>query len=117
MGGFPVQSQGDGNRPFILLGASLLLIVVLLFASQYAGDDSASIADPERGPGARPPSGNYQPGPMVPNAPITSLPGGSPINDTPDITIVNDVRDTMRRLPDRQTPKGWSNPKRTRKKG
>jgi hypothetical protein len=100
----------------LLLGASLLLIGILLFVAKAEGDGSGSFGDPGSGPGARPPSGNWQPAPMVPNTPITSQPGGSPINDAPDITIVHDVRETMRRLPDRQTPKGWSNPRPTKRR-
>lgn len=116
MSGFPVRNQEESNRPWLLLGGSLLLIGVLLFAANMEEGDAGSLTGPGNTPGARPPSGNYQPAPMVPNTPITSQPGGSPINDTPDITIVHDVRDTMRRLPDRQTPKGWSNPRPTKRK-
>jgi hypothetical protein len=49
---------------------------------------------------------------MLPNVPLQNLPGGSPVNDAPSVSVIEDVRDTMRRLPlDRNTPKGWSNPK------
>lgn len=50
----------------------------------------------------------YQPAPFLPNAPIST---NSPFGDTPDITIVEDTRAILRRLPlDRNTPQGWQLP-------
>ena len=111
MGGFPAPSHEDRSRPLMLLGTAFLLIGGLLFAAKLRGEEAPESGTKDR-PGASVPRGNYQPAPMLPNTPITSQPGGSPINDTPDVTIIQDVRDTMRRLPlDRNNPKGWTNPK------
>jgi hypothetical protein len=95
----------------MMVGGALVLIVTLLIVSNARGERGpGSTAD--RDGGGRVPRGNYQPAPMLPNTPLMNQPGGSPINDSPDVTAVQDVRDTLRRLPlDRNNPKGWSNPK------
>jgi hypothetical protein len=117
MTGFPATSREERTRTLMLVGGMLLLMAGLLFSSKLMGETPRDTFGGE-GPPAEAPRGNYQPAPMVPNTPLTGVPGGSPLNDTPDVTIVQDVRETMNRLPlDRNTPKGWSNPKPTKRKG
>lgn len=94
MGGFPAPGQEDRTRPLMMLGGVLLLMGALLFVGRSEGESA-------------PGSGNCQPAPMGPGAPISGPAGDSPINDAPSVTIIEDIRDTMRRLPDRQTPRGW----------
>jgi hypothetical protein len=95
----------------MMVGGALVLIVGLLIVSNARGERKPGF-ESDRGPERVGPSGNYQPAPMLPNVPLTGIEGGSPINDAPDHTVIQDVRDTMRRLPlDRNTPRGWSNPK------
>jgi len=111
MGGFPARGRENASRPLMMVGGALVLIVTLLVVSNARGERGPG-SGAGGGPGVRMPGGNYQPAPMLPNTPLMNLPGGSPINDAPPVTVIQDVRKTLNRLPlDRNTPKGWSNPK------
>ena len=110
MGGFPAPRHEERNRNLLMFGGVLLLMAVLLFVGRSRGEATSGSGpgfDGSNGTRSAIPRGNYQPAPMVPGAPITSQPGGSPINDAPSVTIIQDVRETMQRYPDRNTPKGW----------
>ena len=95
-------------RHLMMLGGVLLLMGALLFVGRAESGSSPKAFDS----GSSVPRGDYQPAPMIPGTPITALPGGSPLNDGPSVTIIRDVRETMQRLPDRETPKGWTLPKK-----
>jgi hypothetical protein len=101
----------SNSRPLFLLAGVLIVMVGLLVVSKATNDDGAKALPGQGGPGASGPAGNYQPLPFLPNAPLTQFEGGSPINDAPSVTAVQDVREMVHRLPlDRNTPQGWSNP-------
>lgn len=106
MGGIPAPRHEDHARHLLMLGGVLLLVGALLFVGR---SEEGTAADSGGSGASRTaiPQGNYQPAPMVPGAPITGPAGGSPIKDAPSVTIIQDVRETMERLPDRQTPRGW----------
>ena len=95
-------------RHLMMLGGVLLLMGALLFVGRA---ESGSSPD-SFGSDSSVPRGNYQPAPQIPGTPITVLPGGSPLNDAPSVTIIRDVREKMKRLPDRETPRGWTLPKK-----
>jgi hypothetical protein len=101
----------SNTRPLFMIAGLLVFIVALLAVSKLTGGDETPAAPGVGAPGANPPAGNYQPLPFLPNAPLAGIEGGSPINDTPDVTIVQDIRNWTKNLPlDRNNPKGWTNP-------
>ena len=91
----------DGNlRPLMLLGGSVLFVAALLIADGMIGKEK-----PEERNVNLPGGGAVS---LFPGAPLPNLPGGSPVPDGgPSVTIIQDVRETMNRLPlDRNTPPG-----------
>jgi len=102
-----VPTEGRGTAPIAWLGFCVLTIGVLLVGARIVGEPEAPPVTGDDGGG-----GGYQPIPLLPNTPITELPGGSPVPDGgPSVTIIQDVRETLERLPlDRNNPKGWTNP-------
>ena len=96
-------SPDERAKPLFLVVTALLLMGGLLGVSAILsrGDDAPSA-------GVSGPGGRYQPAPMLPQSPVdTCNPAGNP----PPMTIIQDTREFLHRLPlDRNTPKGWSNP-------
>ena len=92
----------DSARPLFLLGGVILLVVALLALSK--GDEPPGAAPEPRG------GGGGGAGIMVPGAPVDGV-VNSPVPGGPGVTVVEDVRETLYRLPlDRNTPQGWTNP-------
>ncbi len=87
----------EGTRPLLLIGLTAVFVAVLLIVS--GGEDEGKARASPRG---RPATGGYVP--IVPGAPVDGI-TGSPIKDAPPVTIIDDVRETLHRLPlDRNNP-------------
>jgi len=93
--------RDDEARPLLLLGLTIVFICTVLLLA--GGRDDG--CPPARGRSA---GGGHSL--LVPGSPVDSV-TGSPIKDAPPVTIVNDVRETLRRLPlDRNNPPGMPPP-------
>ena len=96
------EAEG-ASRPIFYVCLALLFMGFLFGVSMIlAGDDESEApgktTDGRRGSG---------PLPIFPHSPVYT---NSPVPDGPSVTIVQDIRETMRRLPDRNLPKGWPDP-------
>ena len=98
-----MDTQDDGANPLMVLGLTILLVVGLLAFSGALGGGAEEPREVRiRGGGGVT---------LVPGAPVDGV-VNSPVPNGPSVTIIEDVRDTMNRLPlDRNNPKGWTNPK------
>jgi hypothetical protein len=91
-----LRNEAPG-RPLLLLGLTAAFIAGLLLLSGGGGPDPAKPRAPSRLPGAMP---------LVPGAPLDGF-VASPVPSAPPTTIVDDVRQTLKRLPlDRNNPPG-----------
>jgi hypothetical protein len=82
-------------RPILLLGLTVAFIAGLLLVSGGDGPGPIGRKAPTRLPGAMP---------LIPGAPLDGV-VGSPVPSAPPSTIIDDVRQTLKRLPlDRNHP-------------
>lgn len=96
-----MDRSDDTARPLMLLGLTILLVVGLLAFAGGRGDGDGSARRTLPGGGMAP---------LVPGAPIDGV-INDPVPGGPPVTIIQDVRETLHRLPlDRNNPQGWSNP-------
>lgn len=96
------QSQAN---PLLYVCLAFLLMGFLFGLSMiFTGGEEAREPAPPVGSGGG--GGGIQH--LFPGAPVTGI---SPVPQGPAITVVEDVRETLNRLPlDRNNPQGWSNP-------
>jgi hypothetical protein len=104
----PWSPEGrEEARPFFLIVMALVLMAGLIGVSLILSGGGGSASAGGGGAG-------YQPLPILPQTPVNT---SNPAADPPQVTIIKDTRDFLHRLPlDRNTPKGWTNPKVTKKK-
>ena len=111
---FDPQAETQSNTtPLFLAGGALLFIAILLLVSggQSANDTETEILPTSDGGGG---GGSVS---MIPGAPVPVGAGGSPIPGAPPVTIIQDVRETLHRLPlDRNNPEKYDPPPRPRPK-
>ena len=94
------NAEESNLRPLMLLGGAIVFVAAILIVDGAIGDDRKADRDvnpPDRGGGSTS---------LIPGAPVPGLAGGSPVPDGPAVTIIQDVREIMNRLPDRNTPIG-----------
>lgn len=100
-----LPDEGDG-RALYLVGLTVLLVTFLVAVSAILGRTSSHKGDPPAADGGGGGGGMVH---MIPGAPSPIRPEGT-FPDGPAYTIVEDIRETMNRLPDRNLPKGWPDP-------
>lgn len=91
----------------VLVGVAGVTLILSDGKDQANGAPAAgATAHPGGGNGGR--SEGYQPLPLFPQSPVGT---SSPVGDPPAVTIIQDTREMLYRLPlDRNHPKGWTNP-------
>jgi hypothetical protein len=105
-----LANENQANPVFYVCLAFLLM--GFLFGVSMIVSGGSEAEDPAA-PNASGGGGAY-PLPIFPHSPVNT---NSPVPNGPAVTIVEDVRETMHRLPlDRNNPKGWSNPSVKKKK-
>ncbi len=111
----PSPAQETQSRPLLLLGGSLVLMAVLMAFSGSETDEQAAnsgssptIKDLGGGRGGA--------GAFVPGAPLPAgLQNGGGLPSGPGCSVIEDVRDTLYRLPlNRNDPELYNPPVRTR---
>ena len=100
-------SEENQANPLFYVCLAFLLMGFLFGVSMIVSGDAGD-AGPASATGGEGGGGGGYPLPLFPHSPVNT---NSPVPDGPAVTIVQDVRETMHRLPlDRNNPKGWSNP-------
>lgn len=95
--------------PMLLAGGAILFIAILVLVS---GGEHAERAKADLDPTSAG-SGRGGAVSLVPGAPVGVGAGGSPVPDAPPMTIIEDIRETLHRLPlDRNNPEKYDPPPR-----
>ena len=105
----PLKTKPQARPGWLLSGTVAFMAFLLVLSGVLDGDseteDRSGISLPGEGGGGA--------GTLVPGAPLQNLPGGSPVPDGPGTGIIQDVRETLYRLPlDRNNPETYDPPVR-----
>lgn len=103
----------ENASPWFAISMVLIVFVGIAGVSLILSGGKPGPAPGAAGAAARPGgggggAGGSQPLPLLPQAPVDT---NSPAGDAPPVTIIQDTREMLHRLPlDRNHPKGWTNP-------